>query len=92
MLCWDVLYYTIILLLYRAVLNYVILWRLVLYYYCIVRWCVISHYTMLYDFSYAYIMESVTLKYVLINKSNCDLMQIGGELNSLMYSIALPKG
>ena len=47
---------------------------------------------MLYDFSYAYIMESVTLKYVLINKSNCDLMQIGGELNSLMYSIALPKG
>ncbi|XP_067947639.1 glutamate receptor ionotropic, kainate 2-like [Watersipora subatra] len=41
------------------------------------------------DGGYAYIMESTSLKYELTK--NCSLIQIGGELNSIMYSIALPK-
>lgn len=42
-----------------------------------------------YYFRYAYIMESIPLRYELTR--NCSLMEIGNEINSIMYSIALPK-
>lgn len=35
-------------------------------------------------------MESAALRYELTK--NCELIEIGKELNSLMYSLALPKG
>lgn len=40
-------------------------------------------------YRYAYIMESASLRYELTK--NCKLIELGKELNSLMYSVALPK-
>jgi len=42
-------------------------------------------------FRYAYIMESAALKYAIVTDPECELIEIGSPLNSLMYSIALPK-
>jgi hypothetical protein len=39
---------------------------------------------------YAYIMESLTLEYNL--EKYCDLMQVGGHLDSKGYGLALPSG
>ena len=39
---------------------------------------------------YAFLMESSTIEYVVERK--CDLMQIGGLLDSKSYGIALPPG
>ncbi|XP_066943694.1 glutamate receptor ionotropic, kainate 2-like isoform X2 [Macrobrachium rosenbergii] len=42
------------------------------------------------DGKYAYIMESPSIEYV--TERHCDLIQVGGLLNSRSYSIALPPG
>ena len=39
---------------------------------------------------YAFLMESSSIEYVV--ERNCDLMQIGGLLDSKSYGIALPPG
>lgn len=38
--------------------------------------------------SYAYLMESTTIEYVV--ERNCDLTQVGGMLDSKGYGIAMP--
>jgi ionotropic glutamate receptor len=38
--------------------------------------------------SYAFIMESTSIEYVI--ERNCDLMQVGGLLDSKGYGIAMP--
>lgn len=38
--------------------------------------------------SYAYLMESTTIEYVI--ERNCDLTQVGGMLDSKGYGIAMP--
>lgn len=39
---------------------------------------------------YAFLMESTTIDY--LTERQCDLMQIGGTLDTKGYGIALPKG
>ena len=40
--------------------------------------------------SYAFFMESTTIEYQ--TEKNCRLKQIGGELDSKSYGVALPQG
>ena len=40
-------------------------------------------------FRYAYLMESIPLRYQL--SQHCDLMEVGGELDSKGYGIGVPK-
>ena len=42
-----------------------------------------------YYFRYAYLMESIPLRYQL--SQHCDLMEVGGELDSKGYGIGVPK-
>lgn len=40
-------------------------------------------------YRYAYLMESIPLRYQL--SQHCDLMEVGGELDSKGYGIGVPK-
>ena len=40
--------------------------------------------------AYAFFMESTTIEY--LTNRNCDLRQVGGQLDSKSYGIAMPQG
>ena len=48
----------------------------------------VNQWYMIY-FRYAYLMESIPLRYQL--SQHCDLMEVGGELDSKGYGIGVPK-